>query len=182
MSVFDYSDLSIVIPIGPKETVEALKALDEYLMNFKGAEVIREFGGTIWEARKYGVDKSERPYILCLDVDTRVSEEYIQESIGLIKNDQIDVSAIDYFYPHHQKHPAFGTSIWKTRELKRIYDWKTKPDRLYVKIGKGKYSNISSSFCECEYMWIRCAEEGLRFLELDYRAIHLKEKVLNVHS
>lgn len=173
-------DLSIVVPIGPDETSESISNLKTWLEGFPGSEIILEYGGQLWEARRRGIDKATKPLTLCLDVDSRVPEEYLKEASHLILDGEIDVCAIDYEFP--QGHPSFGTSVWRTEKLKQIYDWKMRPDRMIVRIGDREFANISSSFCECRYMWLRVKEEGGKlYVPENYKATHLKEE-LNVNS
>ena len=81
-----------------------------------------------------GINKVDTEYILCLDDDTILPEGYIEKALGILKNPRIVAVAIDYEIP--QGHLAFGTSIWRTAELKRLYDYEPK-----------------DSECECVHMW-----------------------------
>jgi len=121
---------------------------------------------SFWFARRFGLEFVKTKYVLCLDVDTILPHQYIEQAIELLEKDsKIGAVALWYALPDKQLHTAFGTSIWRTEELKKLYDWRlTNPP-----------TDINK--CECEYMWGKLAKAGLRVETLSMKAIHLKNKV-----
>lgn len=143
--------LTIVLPI--KETEELrnyLLSLHSYLTQYPTI-IIDEFN--LSDARRYGIDKVDTEYTLCLDLDTILPEGYIERAIEILVNPDVAVVAIDY--ERLQGHLAFGTSVWKTDILRKLYDWK----------------NID---CECIHMWKRVHSSGYLIETLPIRAKHIK--------
>lgn len=118
---------------------------------------------SFWFARRFGLEFVKTKYVVCLDVDTILPPQYIESAIELLeKNLKIGAVALDYAPPCNQKHLAFGTSIWRTEELKKLYDWRFAFPQLDTKI------------CECLYMWGKLEKAGLKVETLPMQAIHLK--------
>lgn len=109
------------------------------------------------EARKAAIAKVITPFCLCLDMDTDLPDGYIEEAITLLsQNDKLVCIALDY--EKSQGHYAFGTSIWKTKVLKQLYDYKEGTD-----------------VCECIWMNHKVLQAGLGIDTIGkYRAIHNK--------
>jgi cellulose synthase/poly-beta-1,6-N-acetylglucosamine synthase-like glycosyltransferase len=115
-----------------------------------------------WSARKFGLEFVTTKYVLCLDVDTILPQHYIEDALCILES-RPDVAciAINYEPPHHQSHLAFGTSIWRTDILKKLYDW-------YRERGKD---------CECRYMWKKVESEKMKVETLPIEAKHLKNPI-----
>lgn len=117
-----------------------------------------------WVARKFGLKYVRTKYVLCLDVDTILPDNYVEQAIDLLEKDQkIGAIALNYD-PLIQDHLAFGTSIWRTKELKKLYDW--------------KLTSMPSEICECKYMWNKLTEVGLKVETLPMNAMHINIEFL----
>lgn len=148
-------NLTIVLPI--KETEELrtyLMPLHSYLNEYPSI-VVNEF--SLSEARKYGINRVDTEYTLCLDLDTILPEGYIEKAIKILDNNSnVMVVAIDY--EKLQGHLAFGTSIWRTKFLKEHYNW----DSEHI------------IQCECIHMLRKVIKSGYVIETLPMRAKHLK--------
>lgn len=117
---------------------------------------------SFWFARRFGLEFVKTKYVLCLDVDTVLPPFYIESAISILEsNPEVGAIALDYAAPRHQNHLAFGTSIWRTEQLKELYDWKLN-------------SNPENLPCECKYMWNKVEKKGLKIMTLQMEATHLK--------
>ncbi len=116
-----------------------------------------------WDARKYALEFVQTKYVLCLDLDTVLPTQYIEQAIEILET-KPDVAcvALNYASPHNQPHLAFGTSIWRVGILKRLYYWKMIEERCV------------NDKCECIYMWDKVASIGMKVETLPMEAIHLK--------
>lgn len=169
------SNLTIVIPVkNPKFLNEFIEGNAYILKKYKvividsgGGEALRTDNGiaTIYlkrnvdmaTARRMDINMVTTPFTLNLDCDNILPEGYVEEAIALIKED-VKAVALDYAYPYLLGHLGFGTSVWETATLKKLYDW-SKIDCL----------------CECVRMWRKLiGESKLKLETLPYRAIHLK--------
>jgi hypothetical protein len=172
------SILTVLIPVkNPKFLNDFIKGNAYILKKYRvmvidsgGGEALRPDHGiaTIYykrdvdmaTARRMGMDMITTPYTLNLDCDNVLPEGYVEEAIALIKGD-VKAVAIDYAYPHLLGHLGFGTSLWETETLKKLYNW-----------------NKSDCLCECVRMWRRLiGESKLKLESLPYRAIHLKGEI-----
>ena len=171
-------DLTIVIPCFEKpETVaksiegnkEILKKYPVIVINKKGGEALKPVSSvffqqdtSFWFARRFGLEFVKTKYILCLDIDTILPPKYIEKAIELLEKDPT-IGAIALYYERSiQDHLAFGTSIWRTKELKNLYDWRL------------TYPPISFDICECKYMWNKLEKANMKVETLPMKAIHLK--------
>ena len=110
-----------------------------------------------WKARKEGLKRVESEYVLNLDADTILPEDYIEEAIHLLNvNPQVYAVALDYQFPFTQGHLAFGTSVWRTEVLRRLYNFEP------------------GDQCECIYMWNKI--QGHLMTIKGMEAIHIKEE------
>jgi hypothetical protein len=129
-----------------------------------------------WEARKLGYSYVQTSYVLNLDCDVVVPEDYVEDSITLL---EIKADAVSIFYEdvvHCQGALEFGCSLWKTEVLRRLYDFSMDKvmDGKIVKVGSMAYSTLNHGWCECTYMWRKLKNAGGRLETLPYRAKHLK--------
>lgn len=117
---------------------------------------------SFWFARRFGLEFVKTEYVLNLDVDTILPEGYVEQAIEILeKNPDVYVVALNYPLESNQTHLAFGTSIWRTEQLKELYDWRLTADQKF-------------GMCECRYMWSKLKEKGFRKETLPMTAIHLK--------
>lgn len=115
-----------------------------------------------WFARRFGLEFVKTKYVLNLDVDTVLPEGYVEKAIEILETrPEVGAVALNYAAPHIQSHLAFGTSVWRTEQLKELYDWRLAPDQ-------------SANKCECEYMWGKLAKKNLKVETLPMEAVHLK--------
>jgi len=183
-----FNSLTIVTPVKNPPCLECFKKAMAWLIKSNllivvdsgGAETLREFCWRyfkgqyqMWEARRLGYNQVKTEFTLNLDVDTVVSPQYVKEAIQLLENDKAEAVAIDY--EKLQGHYAFGTSIWKTEWLRKLYDYPPKSVEKLIKIGEQEWvTAFQNGFCECTYMWSRLISSGGRLETLPYRARHLK--------
>lgn len=184
-----FQDLTVVIPVKDPPNLELfIDSMKWLLSNSKvitcdsgGGEALQEYSWkyiqkqvSMWTARRIGYDLVQTDYILNLDVDTVLPINYVKESLKILREDKADAVAIDY--EKLQGHYAFGTSLWKTTILKKLYDFSSNiiSDGKTIKVGFQMYSNLNNGWCECTYMFHKLKQNGYRLETLPYRAKHLK--------
>jgi hypothetical protein len=173
-------DLTILIPCAEKpELVEQSIQENEKLFSSYPIIVVNKEGGQLfnifalfvfnqntswWFARRFGLEFVKTKYVLNLDVDTVLPEGYVEKAIEILETrPEVGAVALNYAKPYNQTHLAFGTSIWRTEQLKELYDW-----RLTV-------IDQSKNLCECRYMWHKLDTKSLKVETLPMEAKHLKE-------
>jgi hypothetical protein len=181
-------DLTIVIPVKDppdlqrfvRENLEVLSASKKVVIDSGRGEQLGSLPNTLlfqrqvpmWEARRIGYEEVRTPFTLNLDVDTILPNGYVLDSLNVLRNNSCDAVAIDYDPP--QGHYAFGTSIWRTELLKKLYDYPPKAVEKLIKVGEQEWiTAFQNGFCECTYMWTRLIRSGGRLESLGYRAIHI---------
>jgi hypothetical protein len=191
----ELEDLTIVIPIKNPPNISVFIKENEWLLKSKANKVIVDSGGgrifqgarklgflpllyeardcLIWEARKLGYEYAVTPFTLNLDVDTIINCLYVDQALGILKKKKAQAVAIDY--ERLQGHYAFGTSIWRTKILKKLYDYPPAAVDKLIKVGQQQWvTAFQNGFCECTYMWSHLIKSGGRLETLDFRAKHLK--------
>jgi len=183
-------DLTIVIPVKDppdlqcfvKENLEVLNASKKVVIDSGGGEQLGRLPNTLlfqkqvpmWEARRLGYEEVKTPFTLNLDADTILQNSYVLDSLNVLQKNSCDAVAIDYDPP--QGHYAFGTSIWRTELLKKLYDYPPKAVEKLIKVGEQEWiTAFQNGFCECTYMWARLIRSGGRLETLGYKATHLKK-------
>jgi hypothetical protein len=164
--------ITIVIPVKDKEeTINKFMAGNAKILNncsviiidTDGGEKLRKYGTYLKKdcsmivARKIGFSLAKTPFILNLDADNILPEYYVEDALDILQQfSNVAVVAIDY--ETCLGHYGFGTSLWRTEVLKKLYD----------------YEELKEGLCECTYMWRQVLREHLRIETLPYRAVHLK--------
>jgi len=183
-------DLTIVIPIKDppdlerfiRENLKVLSASKKIVIDSGRGEQLGRLPNTLlfqkrvpmWEARRIGYEEVRTPFTLNLDADTILQNSYVLDSLNVLRKNSCDAVAIDYDPP--QGHYAFGTSIWRTELLKKLYDYPPKAVEKLIKVGEQEWiTAFQNGFCECTYMWARLIRSGGRLETLGYRATHLKK-------
>lgn len=169
-------NLTIVLPIYEKDIEIVKKCIDYYgeffidsnliVLDSGGGSLLKEISSyyefneslTLEAARKKGILMANTEFTLCLDVDTFLPKGYTEQAIKIL-SEKSDVAVVALEYEKIQGHLAFGTSVWKTKHLRALYNWKFKVHY----------------FCECFYMWSRVREAKLRIETIPMRAVHLKK-------
>lgn len=166
--------LTIIIPVWEKNQEVIKRFLKAHISLFNkynvividrgGGELLKDFATyyeksdeEFWVARKRALMMVKTKYVLNLDSDTILPKKYVSIALKLfemIKN--VAVIALDY--EETQGHLAYGTSIWKTKILKKLYDWRKNP----------------TEECECIYMWKKVRQAEMKIETLPYKAKHLK--------
>jgi hypothetical protein len=188
--------LSIVLPVKNPPDIQLFIELTKPLLQLYPLIVVDSGGGEplrpycryylqqdchFWEARRIGYGLAEAPFILNLDVDTVLPSKYVDEALKILEGDKAEAVAIDY--ERLQGHYAFGTSIWKTDWLMKLYDYPPKPVEKLIKVGKQEWvTAFQCGFCECTYMWAKLLNCGGRLETLPYRAKHLSRKAIAENS
>lgn len=134
------------------------------LLNQQGNMDIQYFAQntSFWFARRFGLEFVKTKYVLCLDVDTILPPHYIESALCILESKlEVGAIALDYAASYKQGHLAFGTSIWRTEQLKELYDWRLTADQKFLP-------------CECKYMWYKLGTKGLIVETLPMEATHLK--------
>jgi len=174
------ADITIVIPCSenPQLVLRSVEGNKEIYSKYPMIVVSKNGGGPFlrfsplyfkqdtswWFARRFGLEFVKTKYVLCLDVDTILPPQYIEQAVELLEKDpKIGAVALNYAPPSTQNHLAFGTSIWRTEELKNLYDWRLVPIPSGIK-----------PLCECEYMWNKLTKLGLKVETLQMQATHIK--------
>jgi hypothetical protein len=182
-------DLTIVIPVRAppdldgfiKGNLSILSMIRKVVVDSGGGEPLGRLPSThwlqrkvpMWEARRIGYEEVRTPFTLNLDADTILPNGYVLDSLNVLQENSCDAVAIDYDPP--QGHYAFGTSIWRTELLKRLYDYPPKAVEKLIKVGEQEWiTAFQNGFCECTYMWARLIRSGGRLETLGYKATHLK--------
>ncbi|MBS7632795.1 glycosyltransferase family 2 protein [Candidatus Bathyarchaeota archaeon] len=188
-------DLTIVIPVkNPpdldrfiRENFRILSASWKVVVDSGGGERLSRLPNTLWiqrqvpmwEARRIGYEQVKTPFTLNLDVDTILPDGCVEDALALLRENSCDAVAIDYQPP--QGHYAFGTSIWRTELLKKLYDYPPKSVEKLIKVGKQEWiTAFQNGFCECTYMWARLLRSEGRLESLGYRAIHIRKSACNL--
>jgi cellulose synthase/poly-beta-1,6-N-acetylglucosamine synthase-like glycosyltransferase len=118
---------------------------------------------TFWEARRIGLRDVKTKYVLNLDVDTILPDGYIERAIEWLEDcPKVGIVTINYQKPYNQNHGAFGTSIMRTGDMKKLYDYNPK--------------NYPYCQCECKYMQDKILKSDMGTVTLDLLAVHIKEK------
>jgi hypothetical protein len=186
-------DLTIVIPVkNPpdlarfiRENFQILSASWKIVIDSGGGEGLSKLPNTLWiqrqlpmwEARKIGYGEVKTSFTLNLDVDTILPDDYVEDALVLLRENLCDAVAIDYQPP--QGHYAFGTSIWRTEQLKKLYDYPPRAVENLIKVGEQEWvTAFQNGFCECTYMWARLIRSGGKLENPRYRAMHIKEKAI----
>jgi len=182
-------DLTIVIPVRAPHDLDGfikgnssiLSITKKVVVDSGDGDPLRLLPNTLWlqrqvpmwEARRQGYEEVKTPFTLNLDADTVLPNGYVRESLNILRENSCDAVAIDYDPP--QGHYAFGTSIWRTDMLRKLYDYPPKAVEKLIKVGKQEWiTAFQNGFCECTYMWARLLRSGGKLETLGYRATHLK--------
>lgn len=123
---------------------------------------------TFYEARKIGYHHVTSPLTLNLDAFTILPQEYVDEALTLLSSKEADCCAIDY--EPSLGHYGYGTSMWRTDILNKLYDYVPKLMRVSNRDSKGEYHILEYSFCECNYMWNTLVTSKHKFVPLFYKA------------
>jgi hypothetical protein len=182
-------DLTVVMPVRAppdldgfiKGNLSILSVTRKVVVDSGGGESLGQLPNTLWlqrqvpmwEARRIGYEEVRTPFTLNLDADTILPNGYVLDSLNVLRKNSCDAVAIDYDPP--QGHYAFGTSIWRTELLKKLYDYPPKTVEKLIKVGEQEWiTAFQNGFCECTYMWARLIRSGGRLETLGYKATHLK--------
>jgi len=182
-------DLTVVIPVRAppdldgfiKGNLSILSMIRKVVVDSGGGEPLGQLPSThwlqrkvpMWEARRLGYEEVKTPFTLNLDADTVLPNGYVQESLNIIRKNLCDTVAIDYDPP--QGHYAFGTSIWRTELLKKLYDYPPRAVDRLIKVGEQEWvTAFQNGFCECTYMWARLLRSGGKLENPGYKARHIK--------
>ena len=183
-------DLTIVIPVKDppdlqrfvRENLEVLSASKKVVIDSGRGEQLGRLPNALlfqrqvpmWEARRIGYEEVRTPFTLNLDADTILPNGYVLDSLNALRKNSCDAVAIDYDHP--QGHYAFGTSIWRTELLKKLYDYPPKAVEKLIKVGEREWvTAFQNGFCECMYMWARLIRSRAKLETLGYKATHLKK-------
>ncbi len=138
------------------------KLLEKYpviVIDKKGGDQLKKYASSyeksdlpLNEARRKAILMVNTELTLILDADVILPKGYISKALELLKDEETVVVSIEY--DRCVGHLPFGTSLWKTKWLKELYDWS----------GRG---------CECLLMWARVHSQKKRIETCCYRAKHL---------
>lgn len=184
-----FSSLTIVVPVKNPPNLEFFINSMEWLLKPNLLIVVDSGGGQplrkfcwkyfekdcrMWEARRLGYDEVGTEFTLNLDCDVVLPLEYVKDALQVLQEDKADAVAV-HFNPIKTGHLEFGTSIWNTEILRRLYDYPPKAVDKLIKVGERQWvTAFQSGFCECSYMWSRLINSGGRLETLPIRAKHLR--------
>ena len=192
-----FADLTIVIPIKNPPNLDLFIKENKALLRSEARKIVIDSDGgnqfqnarslgflpllyegrdvPLWEARKIGYEYTVTPFILNLDCDVVLPLEYVDNALLLLREGKADAVAI-HFDPVKTGHLEFGTSLWKTDILKKLYDYNISliSDGKIVKVGSMAYSTLNNGWCECTYMWRKLKANGYKLETLPMRAKHLR--------
>jgi hypothetical protein len=183
-------DLSIVVPVKNPPEIDTFvdgnfalfHACDLVVVDSGGGSRLRNMAQTyirrempFWSARKLGYEKTQAPLTLNLDADVIVPLDYVNKAMRLLEK---DADAVSIFYEdvgHCQGALEYGASMWKSEDLRRLYDFSMTrvSDGKLVKVGSHAYSTLNHGWCECTYMFRKLKASGGRLETLPFRARHL---------
>ena len=183
-------DLTIVIPVKAQPDLDGfikgnfsiLSITKKVVVDSGDGEPLSQLPNTVWlkrqvpmwEARRIGYEEVRTPFTLNLDADTILPNGYVLDGLNVVRKNSCDAVAIDYDPP--QGHYAFGTSIWRTELLKKLYDYPPKAVEKLIRVGEQEWiTAFQNGFCECTYMWARLIRSGGKLETSGYRATHLKK-------
>lgn len=174
--MINMNDITIVIPVkNPFNIEDFIERNEYYLLSEKiividsgGGEELRKYATvyvnsdlTMMEARQVGYSLVETKYILNLDSDMVIPNNYISSAIKkLEEDDKLGAISVLHESPtgYLLTHLGFGCSIWKTDILKELYDYQPKQfDSHSIQIGPSLYVVVGFPYCECWYMWWKLA-------------------------
>lgn len=182
-----FRDLTVVIPVKePPNLPLFINSMKWLLLNSKvitcdsgGGKCLQEFSWkyiqkqvSMWIARRICYELVETPYTLNLDCDVYLPHEYVLLALETLRTDKAEAIAI-HFDPLKTGHLEFGTSLWKSEVLKKLYDYCLEKHQNVVKVGE-MLTTVKTGFCECAYMWRKLKLSGGRLETLPFRAKHLK--------
>jgi len=191
-----FEDLTIVIPIKNPPNLDLFIEENRALLQSRAHKIVIDSGGgnrfqnahdlgflpllyegrdvSLWEARKFGYEYAVTPFTLNLDCDVVLPLQYVEDALVLLRSSEVAAVAI-HFDPVKTGHLEFGTSLWKTTILKKLYDYPPAPVEKLIKVGKQEWvTAFQCGFCECSYMWSKLLNSGGKLESLLYRAKHLK--------
>jgi hypothetical protein len=173
------TELTIVVPCDETAEIVVSSLVQNYelyktypviVVNKRGGEPFRQLANArifdqdtpFWFARRFAYEFVKTPFTLNLDVDTVLPKDYVHEALELLKTPRAKVGAVglDYAEPYNQSHIAFGTSLWRTELLRRLYLWRLTPDQ--------------EKTCECLFMWTQAVNAGYEVETFPEPAKHLK--------
>jgi len=189
------NELTILIPVKDSLFIDEFIKYNKNEFNKYKVMVIDSGGGesllpyatyyfkenlNLTDARKFGYSFLQTPYVLNLDADVIIPNNYIEDALKILKSNDKNV-AVSIFYEnimHCQGALEYGISIWKSDILKNLYDFSFNKtlDRNIYKVGDNIYSTLNNGWCECNYMWRKIKNHGFNLETLNIKAIHLKEK------
>lgn len=184
--------LSIVIPV--KEQVDVitefilrnkpyLESYNVIIIDSGGGESLKTYSFEyiyknvpLWEARRIGYDLAKTEYILNLDSDVIIPENYIEKA--LVKFKEIPkLACISIFFEDVSKNAGvleYGVSIWKTDIVRKLYDYNPRQrNQTIVQVSERTFTMTEYPYCECSYMWKRAVKAGYKIETLNMRAKHI---------
>jgi len=151
--MFDAKNLTVIFTVAKEDE----HFLDDKLANFSDYPIVISRTIGLGKARRECIDKVSTEYVLVLDLDNVLPDQYIEDAIMIMKADtKIAVIALDY--EECIGHYGFGTSLWKGEMLKKLYD----------------YQDYKGELCECCYLYRKVLQNKYKIETLPYRAIHNK--------
>lgn len=168
--------ITIILPVFEEPEIVAkfithnkklLKKYPVIVINKKGGDILKEYasfyrktncpmiGWPLDRSRKFLIQRVQTQFTLILDVDVLLPTNFVKEALKKFNKPKVAVVALNYEKP--QGHLAFGPSIWRTKILQKLYDWK-----------------FWKQPCECMYMWNKVNRENHKIETLNMKAKHLK--------
>ena len=170
--------LTIVIPVKTTRNLDEFIEKNLWWLTWLPVIVIDSGGGeklqliantyikkdcSFWEARKYAYELVETPYVMNLDSDVIIPNDYPAHAFKLLEDPNVGAVSLFFEGMSHFGVLEYGISIWKTDLVRKLYDFDAKMLPL-------------DGTCECTYMWRKLWHFGYRVQIVDpYFARHLRE-------
>ncbi len=155
--------LSVLIPVKDPEPwlPKVLKRMNWIRDQNPGliGEILLEREGSLLEARIRLVEKAGSLFVLNLDADSLVPEDYPRRALTLLeRHPDVGAVGLDY-HGSAQGHPAFGTSVMRRDLMRRTYS---------------RADFDLKERCECMAMWELLERLDYVVATLPLRAYHKK--------
>lgn len=120
-----YSNIEILL-IDDGSTDNSGKISDEYL-SYDNVRVYHKANGGLSDARNYGIEHSKGDFLVFVDSDDYVSEDYILKMLNNIQENDVDIVACSYYDVSEE-----GKILKKVQVTDRILNEKDFWDDMYI--------------------------------------------------
>lgn len=109
------------------------------------AEILVDFEGRLWEARRRLAERARCDLVLNLDADNILPQGYLKAAMDIFERlPNVGAVALMYVAPYDHGHLGFGTSLIPRELMLKYYDYR------------------GGAVCECRYMWNKLEAQGFQ--------------------